>query len=1088
MIRIGHIEKLILAVPLCWILQIFTPVIGQQNESGHYPLYNFTPKEYSALDQNWCAVQDKRGLMYFGNTLGILEYDGENWTLISKPDGNIIYSMAVDKMGRIFYGSVSEFGYLEPDSIGKLTFRSLSDQIPEEFQGFNEVWNTHVYKDGIIFQSYNYLFYWQDDTIKTIYSEEEINESFLVGGELYISFLDYPPGIFNGSDIVPLFKEDMEFPSRICGMTSISKEKILVATEAGGFYILKTDKNNPGMASLNQQHTRNDSLFYNLDIFGMLAIGPDRIVLGTWGNGTLLIDSSFNVLSVIDKKSGLQDQVVQGQFIDREGNLWLALSSGISRVEVQTALTHFSDNEGLDGSIEAIVRFNGKIYVTTNIGLFSMEQQKYNPGISQFTRAVFRPVKGFEFECWDMIVYKNGKDEVLLLITNDQVLELNKDLEVQEVLKDIYAFKLYQSGINPRRVYIGLESGLLSIYRSNKEWITEDSVPGVQELVKNLSEDRKGNLWAGTGYEGVLKLQMKETGRAINPEYSVERFGEEEGLPEGPFIFSEVKNTPIVATNKGLYTFVESTNRFTPDTSFGSQFADGSRYIHRISEFQKHGIYMVTITESNGLSYEIGYFEEEKEGGYTWVNEPFNGIAEELIHAVFQEENDIVWLGGSSGLYRFNTGVTRDYSREFNAYIRTVKSKDRNLFEGAFSNTNGIQSIHQAENEKMTLPYKDNSFIFLYAAEPSEDESFTQYSYMLEGDDKSWSDWTKESRKEYTRLREGKYNFRVKAKNVFGTISNEASYEFSILAPWYRKFWAYVIYVIIAASVVYVIVKVYTRSLRQIIKERTAEVVAQKEVIEEKNNDIMDSIMYAQKIQRALLPPEDDLSKLNLDGFILFLPRDFVSGDFYWIGNKGNKVITVAADCTGHGVPGAFMSMLGVAFLNNIIGAQGIVKASDILNELRSEVIAALKQKGQEGEQKDGMDLALHVIDYENMKLEFAGANNPLILLRDNEVIQFKADRMPIGIHDRAGEPFQNQEFELKKGDVLYTFSDGFQDQFGGPKNKKFMIKKLKELFLEIYQKPMDEQKHILEKAFFDWIIPYGAEQIDDVIVIGVRI
>lgn len=182
------------------------------------------------------------------------------------------------------------------------------------------------------------------------------------------------------------------------------------------------------------------------------------------------------------------------------------------------------------------------------------------------------------------------------------------------------------------------------------------------------------------------------------------------------------------------------------------------------------------------------------------------------------------------------------------------------------------------------------------------------------------------------------------------------------------------------------------------------------------------------------------------------------------------------------------MSMLGVAFLNNIVGAQGIVTAAEILDELRAEVIAALKQKGHEGEQKDGMDLALHVLDTKAMKLEFAGANNPLILIRENELIQVKADRMPIGIHERVDEPFQNQVIDLQKGDVIYTFSDGYQDQFGGPRNKKFMIKRLKELFLEIHEKPMDEQKAILEKTFYDWIVPYGSDQIDDVIVIGIRV
>ncbi|MFC2116946.1 SpoIIE family protein phosphatase, partial [Bacteroidota bacterium] len=555
-----------------------------------------------------------------------------------------------------------------------------------------------------------------------------------------------------------------------------------------------------------------------------------------------------------------------------------------------------------------------------------------------------------------------------------------------------------------------------------------------------------------------------------------------------PFIISQFKGPPTLATNEGLFKFNLHDESFKADSTYGDQFANDRYHIHRISEFSEPEIWMIT-RDNVELTYEIGYLQEKGSNLYEWNSEPFNRLSEVLIHSILQEPGGIVWLGGSQGLYRFQMDVSRDYKKDYNAYIRGVElSSGKPIFSGTYMDERNVQSLLQPGHLKLILPYVENSLVFNYSAQPGEDESFTRYSYFLEGNDKTWSEWTDETYRTYTNLHEGKYIFRVKARNIYGHISREATYEFTILAPWYRMWWAYVLYVILAAVIVYTIVIVYTRQLREIIRERTAEVVAQKEVIEEKNQDIMASIQYAEKIQRALLPPEDDLGKLDLDGFILFLPRDVVSGDFYWLAKHDGKIITVAADCTGHGVPGAFMSMLGVAFLNNIVGAQGIVKASDILNELRAEVIAALKQKGHEGEQKDGMDLALHVIDYEKMTIEFAGANNPLILIRNNELIQVKADRMPIGIHERADQSFENQLMEAHKGDVLYTFSDGFQDQFGGPNNKKFMIKKMKELLLEIHQKPMEEQKEILERTFNDWIVPYNTEQIDDVIVIGVRI
>ncbi|MFO8022484.1 MAG: SpoIIE family protein phosphatase, partial [Perlabentimonas sp.] len=274
--------------------------------------------------------------------------------------------------------------------------------------------------------------------------------------------------------------------------------------------------------------------------------------------------------------------------------------------------------------------------------------------------------------------------------------------------------------------------------------------------------------------------------------------------------------------------------------------------------------------------------------------------------------------------------------------------------------------------------------------------------------------------------------------------------------------------------------------LEKVVKERTAEVVAQKEEIAQQNEEIRSSINYASRIQSALLTPKETIDEMYDDYFILFLPRDIVSGDFYWHAQAGNRKICVVADCTGHGVPGGFMSMLGIGFLTQIMTKGSHFTAAEILNQLRDMIIESLHQTGKPGESKDGMDLALYIIDTDKGIVEFAGANNPLVLIRDNEIIQYKPDKMPIGIHVKCDTSFTNHIFEYKKGDVIYTFSDGYPDQFGGPTQRKFMIKRLKELLLEIHQKPMEEQKEILHKTLLEW---EGEEdRIDDVVLMGLRL
>ncbi len=294
------------------------------------------------------------------------------------------------------------------------------------------------------------------------------------------------------------------------------------------------------------------------------------------------------------------------------------------------------------------------------------------------------------------------------------------------------------------------------------------------------------------------------------------------------------------------------------------------------------------------------------------------------------------------------------------------------------------------------------------------------------------------------------------------------------------------IYFFIGGFLIILLFSVFLYRQIRLTEKANKKLEEKNELITEQKKEITDSIQYASRIQSAILPPMDFVSELLEEYFILFKPRDIVSGDYYYINESDGKAIVVAADCTGHGVPGAFMSMLGIAFLNEIISQKKDMHANTILNELRDHVIKSLHQVKDSGGSQDGMDLALYIVDYKNMKMEFAGANNPLIMIRDNEIIQTKGDSMPIGIHDRAGQSFTNHEIELKKGDRFYTFSDGYQDQFGGPKGKKFMIKNMKNIFLDIHQKPMKEQREILDNTIEDWM--KDTEQIDDIILIGIKV
>ena len=260
----------------------------------------------------------------------------------------------------------------------------------------------------------------------------------------------------------------------------------------------------------------------------------------------------------------------------------------------------------------------------------------------------------------------------------------------------------------------------------------------------------------------------------------------------------------------------------------------------------------------------------------------------------------------------------------------------------------------------------------------------------------------------------------------------------------------------------------------------------QRDMITQQKQEITDSIHYARRIQTALLPPATIIANYISDFFILFKPKAIVSGDFYWMTEKNEKLIITAVDCTGHGVPGAFMSMLGVSYLTEIVNTMEKLQANEILNQLRQHVIESLRQRKGELETKDGMDMALCIIDYAGRSMEFAGANNPLYLTRNGEIIETKGDKMPIGIHLHDSRPFTNHEFNIESGDSVYIFSDGYADQFGGPEGKKLKYQSFKNLVSKNSHLPMQEQRKILDTAFEEW--KGDLPQVDDVVVVGFKL
>ncbi|HTA83292.1 MAG TPA: SpoIIE family protein phosphatase [Bacteroidia bacterium] len=1093
-------------VPLltCFFL-VSANLFGQkQNETGMYNIRNYSAKEYNLVPQNFAVVQDARGVLYFGNNSGILEYDGHNWDTIMTQEELPIHSLTIDSKGVIYVGGTGEIGYLAPNNNGQMRYHSLLSYIREkQDKDFAEVWTCFATKDNYVyFQASTKIFRWDGKKMMVRYPNQgtTFHLMFYENGTLYVrekevglmKMVDSSLHFIQGGD---LFSE-----LKVYFMQPFRKNEILLNTEGRGlFTMLPADfsariQDKGQLTRITPFHTEIDQFFAGNKVYNGIRLNEKNYSIGTLTGGVVVIDSSGKFVGAINKKNGLQDDGVNYQFLDSQEKLWLATNNGISKVDINSPVTTFNDQTGLEGRVLAITRNNGKLYAATLSGIFCLEGQDLSQGYV-IGQAHFNKIDGITTECWDLLSFNTGKKHVLLVATNEGIIQIGDDNKPVPLGFLLNVNVLHKSIIDSNRVFIGCSisgtstHGLVSMYWDNGKWIEEGSVGDLTENVTSIEEDKDGTIWCGHTKEGVIRIRPVYKNSKIDDATDVKKFDSAQGLPNESNIYVKSINGHIYfCTPKGLYKY-DGNNKFACDKSLGSQFSNKDTGVFRIDQDREGNIWIITITNSDN-NLHIGYIKNPGKPNQEVINKPFISLSKSIVQSFCFDDDGIAWLGGQDGVFRYDNKIQKNYNPVYNALVRKVivsKGKDSTIFSGTYSDDSGHVSLDQPERLKLSLPFAFNSLTFYYAATDFEDESSTQYRYRLEGSDEQhsqWSDWKNETKAPYTFLHEGHYIFHVEARNVFKQESREAIYEFTILSPWYRTVWAYIAYVLGLIAFVYSAISISTRSLRNIISERTAEVVKQKEVIEMKNKDITDSINYAKRIQEAILPTRERFKSVLPQSFILFKPKDIVSGDFYWMSEKNDIIFVAAGDCTGHGVPGAMVSVVCSNALNRAVKEFGIIEPGRILDKVRDLVIETF-EKSEKEDIKDGMDISLCTINTRTKEIQWSGANNPLWYIKDNEIKEITADKQPIGNSDNP-RPFTTHTIKLDKGDEIYLFTDGYADQFGGPKGKKFKYKQLEEKVLEGRSLDMNMQRNNLNITFENW--KGNLEQIDDVLIIGIRV
>jgi serine phosphatase RsbU (regulator of sigma subunit)/ligand-binding sensor domain-containing protein len=1016
--------------------------------AGRPLIRNYNPTEYGAAFNYWAIVQDQRGVMYFGNWNGVLEYDGVSWRLISTPNKSGVRSLAIEANGRIYVGAVGDLGYLAPDAVGDMQFVSLLDHVPPENREFNEVWYSYATSQGVYFRTDKILLRWADQRMQTWRPATSFSGLFVIHDRVYLQ--QWGIGLFEmAGDSLQLAPGGARFANeRIYLMLPYAGQKILAGTRGQGLFLYD------GASFRAFQTDLATTAFLRKNQLSHGAILPDHnFALATSRGGVAIIGQRGNLLRILDKAAGLQDHDVNFIFADNQGAIWLAQGRRIARVETASPLSFYDEPAGIKDFVASILRHRGTLYAATGLGVFYLSRQQ---------APEFLPVAGITAQCWSLV----SAGKTLLAAANDGVYQIAGDraTPVKESVGDsFFSMFLRRSKEDSNRVYVALRDGLASLRYdpASSKWIDEGRFRGIHEPIWSIVESDDGALWLGTEAQGVLRVHFSEgifnkTQPNKNPK--IERFDSRHGLPKGWVGVNAVRARTIFTSDRGIFRFDHETNKFFPDSIYGSMFADGSRDVEIVAEDHQGNVWL-----GSEEAAEINRALRQPDGSYLPEKGSPLQLAKAAIWTIYPENSpadngagSVVWFGGPDGLVRYDANIPKREMADYPALIRRVTitheaGGDSIIFAGT------VETFRRNVSTT-TLDHAHNALRFECAAPSFDEESANQFQYFLEGFDRDWSAWSKSPEKDYTNLSEGEYRFRVRAKNVYHHESREAVYAFKILPPWYRAWWAYIFYALIAGA--------------SVLGIRRYDIHRQKQKAE--NQRRAQELEEARQLQLSMLPQK--IPRLpDLDLAVYMKPATEVGGDYYdfHLGADGGLTL-VLGDATGHGLKAGTM----VTAMKSLFLALG--QEAD-LKKVFQQSNQALKHMNLRQ-----LYMTLLLARISGSRLSICGVGMPPVLIhraatQQTEEIEFKG--MPLGSVQNF--PYKQRELALSPGDVIVLMSDGFAERFN-PSHETLGYEQAKKVLAAAASQSSQDIIQRFVETGDDWAA--GSPQNDDVTFVVVKV
>ncbi|MBI2722931.1 MAG: SpoIIE family protein phosphatase [Bacteroidetes bacterium] len=1044
-------------------------------QTGEYFIQNYLPKDYSGTPNNNGVAQDKDGLIYVANASGVLVYDGFNWQLIKLLDEIAVYSIVNDAEGKIYVGyEDGNFGTIEKTRIGSFYFTSLKDQLSEGDQPQETIRQILSIGKSVYFLSADRLIELKTESLKAFKPISAFHtRAFGMGKHLFVLDVQNTIWVLDNGILNPVKQTEELSKLKLFFNYKLNNTVYALGFRNAGIYKAFYDSLKPMLTRFENVECAANEKIMDSEINNGTLLRNGNFIVTSNKKGAFLLNKKLEVIKEFNYKNGIYDNNVKSCYQDANGNLWFSLFYGLSYVELNSQLFKYNRDNGISGVVQSAVYFQNKLYIANDKAV-----QVFNPVENKFI-----DLDNFQKQTWYLLTYSNKLFIATakgIFIYNGKTITQVSESDTKFILNDPY---------QPDVLYAATNNGI-EVYHLSGERLTFVKSHKFRGKVQSIASDKNRNIYFGTENNGIYYLNYSKS-------YLLDSIQGKDGLPNQNsenFVFTYNKKL-FIGTESGLYTVKQNGQKrllCIKEERFKNTIKDSE--VFRAAELD--GDLICSQTVFNGLKDKV-----EKRIVYInnsslrMDNRGIGKLKDVKANLIQNDElNKMVFICTDEGLYLLSK-LHETEKRNYNFFIHSVVSKKDTLLMNFAANKTAPSLI--------TIPYENNELKVLIGSNCFEGRNNVEFSYYLDGLEDAYNSWTKDNKIIYSNLFEGSYTVRIKVKNELNpTNIIKIELPFKILPPWYRSKPAYTVYIILFIYSIYRLMQLNSKRLKtknqkleNIIRQRTTVIEEQKLEVEHKHKEITDSINYAKRIQRALLATKELLDKYltssgdaegSYDYFVFFEPKDVVSGDFYWAAELNNSEFSlVTADSTGHGVPGAIMSILNISCLNEAVKA-GELSPDNILNYTRTRIMEHMANDGSLEGGKDGMDAVICNFDFKNKLLSFAAANNPLWIIRNNELMEFKPDKMPVGKAMGKIVPFTLKKIQMEKGDLIICLTDGFADQFGGINGKKYMYKPLKELLLKLSSCSLNEIKNHLKDEFETW--KGTNEQVDDVLIIGIRV